>query len=176
MVANLIPYKGHQDVVRAIPGIVSIYPRIHFFFAGDDRGIQKNLEQIASKLGVSQHITYLGRWEKIPELLSASDIGLVASHEEGFCNALLEMMASALPVIATTVGGNKEALNGGELGLLISPKEPEAIMRSIVQLASNEHMRKEMGDKACLAVMKSYTVKHMLRQYMELYQEAQSSL
>jgi len=109
-VANLIPYKGHAELIEAFAIVVSKFPHVKLFLVGEDRGIKASLIKQAQELGVADRIVMLGRRSDVPELLLAMDIGVMASHEEGFSNAVLEKLAAGLPVVATDVGGNGEAL------------------------------------------------------------------
>lgn len=167
MVANLIPYKGHADVIRAA-ALLSAGANLTFVFIGEDRGIQADLEALAGDLGL-KNIYYLGRRDDVPKLLVAADIGLVASHEEGFCNALLEQMAASLPVVATEVGGNAEALNHGEFGSLINACAPAEIAAAITDLAVNPERRSELGGRARERVASLYSVAAMAEQHEKLY-------
>lgn len=169
IVANLIPYKGHSDAIKAIGKAISEYPEIKLLLAGEDRGIQVDLANEARKLNIADNVQFLGRRDDVPELLFASDIGLVASHEEGFCNALLEMMSAELPVVATDVGGNAEALESGKLGLLAKPHEPETIAQAIMDICKNRDIWKRISKDAAATVANKYSASTMVSNYQELY-------
>lgn len=81
----------------------------------------------------------------MPDLLAASDIGVLSSHEEGFSNILLENMAAGLPVLATSVGGTTEVVEDGKTGFLVPPENPAALTESLIRLAGDEGMRRDMG-------------------------------
>ena len=168
VVANLIAYKGHADVIKAASKLGADKARVVFVFVGEDRGQQGELEQLAAVLSVPR-IQFLGRRADVPSLLAAADIGLVSSHEEGFCNALLEQMAAGLPVIATRVGGNAEALDGGKFGLLIDAHAPDQMAESITKLVADPLLRKSLGGKASLRVQENYSVETMVSNHIELY-------
>ena len=85
---------------------------------GRDDGIGSSLKTKTRKLGIAEHVRFLGQRPDVVELLRIADIGLQCSHEEGFSNALLEAMAAGLPTIATDVGGTAEAVVDGVTGLL----------------------------------------------------------
>lgn len=168
MVANLIPYKGHADVVCADELLSKQGAKLHFVFIGEDRGIQADLEAQADESRL-QNFSYLGRRSDVPELLAAADIGLVASHEEGFCNALLEQMAVGLPVVGTDVGGNAEALNNGEFGVLIKAHAPTEIAKALSELADSPQSRVDLGTKARARVASLYSVAAMAELHEALY-------
>lgn len=174
VVANLIPYKGHEDVIRAASLLSGSKNHIVFLFAGEDRGIQSNLEALAADLAVTNY-RFLGRRSDIPLLLSAADIGLVSSHEEGFCNALLEQMGAGLPVVATRVGGNAEALAGGQLGVLIDSQSPGQMAEALNSLASDSGLRENLGVLARANVKENYSVAAMVESHEHLYVDGMNS-
>lgn len=169
MVANLIPYKGHEDAIRAIAIAKQSHPNIRLLCAGEDRGIQTHLESLAHKLDAAENVIFLGRRDDVPDLLAASDIGLVASHEEGFCNALLEQMAAGLPVIATDVGGNREALNDGEFGYLVDPHSSSQIASAIENIINGLEGAIETGRRASQYIRDNFSTEKMVGSYLDLY-------
>lgn len=168
MVANLISYKGHSDVIEALSLVTDKCLKI--LFVGENRGIEKALKQQIKTLKFSTEVHFLGKRQDIPAVLSTADIGLVASHEEGFCNALLEMMASSLPIIATDVGGNPEALKQGELGIIIPSKSPQDIASAIHLLVNDKSLRERFGQKAFEEVSSHYSIDNMLTKHLALYE------
>ncbi len=80
--------------------------------------------------------------------LAAADVGILPSHEEGVSNSLIEMMAGALPVIATRVGGNVDAIVDGESGLLVPVKGAAALAAAIAKLHGDPALRRSMGAAA----------------------------
>lgn len=135
MVANLIPYKGHIDLIQAASQVKwpSDAWQIICIGAGDPT-YQSELEQLSQDLKLKKHLQFIGSQQQIAPWLHAADIGVLVSHEEGFSNALLEYMAAGLAVIATDVGGNREAVDN--VGCLIPAKNPTAIADAIHQLLS----------------------------------------
>ena len=120
IVANLIPYKGHADLLHAFARIKDHLPQNWMLFcAGRDDGIGSSLQDMVEELGLTQRVHWLGSVKDIPSLLSAADVALLTSHEEGFSNAIIEYMATGLPTIATDVGGNPEAVLNEKTGLIV---------------------------------------------------------
>ncbi len=170
-VGNLIPYKGHIDLLHAIPKVVHNEPAVRFYLVGEDRGIGTRLKQEAEELGISQQVVFLGLRDDVPQILAGMDIFVMPSHEEGFSNALLEAMASGLAAVATDVGGNSEALEGGgELGFLIPAKDPTALADAILRLTTDPGLRKRLGRNAQQLVRKRYSVERMINAHIKLYQ------
>jgi len=170
VIANLIPYKGHSDLIQAAKEVVNRFPDAIFLLVGEDRGIQKELEQRVANFGIGQSLRFLGRQDDVPKLLAASDISVLPSHEEGFSNVILESMAAGLPVVATDVGGNREAILDGITGWLIPPKDPRALAVKIIDLLRDPAKAKEWGRGGRERVNRTFTVKRMVAAHMELYE------
>jgi len=146
IVANLIPYKGHADLIQALASVRDRMPaRWLLLCIGRDDGIRDELETQVRRLNLSEHILFLGERTDVESLLKLADIGILCSHEEGFANAILEGMAASLPMVVTDVGGNSEAVIAGQTGLVVPPKDPNALGNAIVELASDADTRKKMG-------------------------------
>src|SRR5262249_9201621 len=99
-VANLIPYKGHHDLLEALAGIADrLPPGWVLLCPGRDDGLGPALAQRARALNLHERVRWMGPRKDIPSILHASDIGILASHEEGFSNSILEGMAAGLPMV-----------------------------------------------------------------------------
>lgn len=172
IVANLIPYKGHQDLLQALALASADLPEDWLLLcAGRDDGIGLRLQDRARSLGLAHHIRWLGSVENIPALLPAADIGLLVSHEEGFSNAVIEYMAAGLPVIATDVGGNSEAVGSGETGLIVPARDPVRLAEAIRVLACDKDMRLRMGGAGCNRAQERYALDTCVEAYIRLYHQ-----
>ncbi len=144
--ANLMPYKGHADLLSALMQIKTRLPQPwHLLAIGRDGGELAQLKRQTAALGLEPNIRWLGQRRDIADLLRASDIGVLASHQEGFSNAIIESMAAGLPMVVTNVGGNAEAVQHGATGLVVPPREPGKLGAAIAQLASDRPSAAAMG-------------------------------
>jgi glycosyltransferase involved in cell wall biosynthesis len=168
-VANLIPYKGHAELLRAAAMVNKRFANSIFLLVGEDRGIQKGLEQKAQELGLGSHIIFLGQRTDIPDLMAASDISVLPSHEEGFSNVVLESMAAGLPVVATRVGGNPEAIVDGETGWLVPPKKPKELALKIMDLLHDPEKAKKWGEAGRRRVEQNFSYEKMVAEHIKLY-------
>lgn len=171
LVANLIPYKGHADLLRALalaaPGFAADWAVL---CVGRDAGIGEELRGLTNDLGIGGHVRWLGERHDVPELLAAADIGLLCSHEEGFSNAILEGMATALPMIVTDVGGNSEAVIDGQTGYVVPARDPKALAEAIRRLAADGGARASMGGKGKARVKDYFSVARCVSEYVQLYE------
>jgi glycosyltransferase involved in cell wall biosynthesis len=169
IVANLIPYKGHAELLKALGELVPHFPDICLLVVGQDRGIENELRAQAKDLGLAHAIKWLGLRRDIPDLLAAADIYVCASHEEGFSNSLLEAMAAGKAVIATKVGGNAEMLEEGALGLLVEPHDIDGFVAGLKGLFTDPMLRERLGQIASARVASRYGAAQMAEQYVALY-------
>lgn len=169
IVANLIPYKGHSDLIEAFGKFQSrtSQPWVCLFVGRDD-GIGESLHQQAIALGIGDNIRFLGSRQDVPDLLCAADVGVLCSHEEGFSNAVLEGMAASLPMVVTRVGGNAEAVIDGETGLVVAPHSPQELADALLVLALDP-ARSRMGALGRHRVETVFSMDACVQAYADLY-------
>ncbi|HEY0150760.1 MAG TPA: glycosyltransferase family 4 protein [Longimicrobium sp.] len=150
--------KGYDTLLAALERVVDEAPGVHLAVAGDlaretdaeyMAGLRREVEE--KRLPV----TFLGWRDDLPALLSASDIFVLASREEGLGIVTLEAMATHLPVIVTYAGGSEETVVDGESGLIVQPDDPEALAGRLRMLLGDAGLRARLGARArerCLEV------------------------
>lgn len=176
MVANLIPYKGHADLIEALASVQDRLPTDWVCLCiGRDDGIGQALQAQASRLGVGQNIRFLGSRRDVPELLRAADIGVLCSHEEGFSNAVLEGMAAGLAMVVSDVGGNAEAVVDGVTGLVVPPRQPAQLGQALLSLVLDALRRQEMGRSGRLRVEQTFSMSACIDQYVKMYESFPSA-
>jgi glycosyltransferase involved in cell wall biosynthesis len=139
-VGNLVPLKGHDIGIRALPGLPGT--ALVIVGAGPDRD---GLESLARTLGVEDRVRFLGRrmHDELPRLYSASDALVLLSSREGWPNVLLEAMACGTPVVATRVGGIPEVVAEPAAGVLMDGRTPEALVSAVNRLFVHPPQREE---------------------------------
>jgi glycosyltransferase involved in cell wall biosynthesis len=172
VIANLIHYKGHRELVRALSHVeAELATPWRILVAGRDHGIRAELEALAAARGIGHRIQFLGEYSDIPRLLAAADFGLLTSREEGFSNVILEGMAAGLAMIVTDVGGNAEAVVHAETGFVVPPRDPKAIGDAILSLARDPEQRKRFGAAASKRVEKEFSIEKCVKAHADLYEE-----
>lgn len=167
-VGRLEPIKGFPYFVEAAKRAAVSAPELTFVLAGT--GAQEALlRQAARPLG--DRFRLLGLREDIPDLMAAYDVLVVPSLNEGMGRVLLEAGAAATPVVATRVGGIPDVVDDGETGLLVAPRDVEAMAEAIVELARAPERRHLMGDTARAKVVPQYSLEEMVRRIEALYEE-----
>jgi glycosyltransferase involved in cell wall biosynthesis len=169
-VANLIPYKGHVDLLQAFARLADNLPPWRLVLVGQGgTAFTQELRGLSQRLGLAERVDFLGGRADVPRLLKAADAGILASHQEGFPNAILEYMAASLPVIATATGGNLDAVCDDQTGLLIPPAAPELLAQAVTSLLSDPPLRKRLGQAGRRRVESTFSLDACVDRYEDAY-------
>jgi glycosyltransferase involved in cell wall biosynthesis len=169
-VARLSEQKGHRYLIDATKEVVGRYPNIRVLFIGDGP-LRKELELQVNRLGLDSVIKFLGFRSDVKELLSTLDIFVLPSLFEGLPNVVLEAMACGKPVIATNVSGIPEIIDDHQTGILIPPKDSNAIAQAIYQMLQNPKKMKMMGKMSRNRVEEKFSLKQQVNAFVELYEK-----
>ncbi|MCD6386680.1 glycosyltransferase [Candidatus Sumerlaeota bacterium] len=167
MVARMVAQKNHRLVIDSAPEIIKSVPKVKFLFVGDGRLRPELQEQVRAK-GLERHFIFTGTRTDIPQLLKISDVFVLPSFKEGFSNAIVEAMAAGLPVIASRVGGNAEAVIDGSTGILISPYDSSALANAVIRLAKDTSLRQRMSSAGSKRA-ENFSISEMVRRTESLY-------
>lgn len=150
-VANLIPRKGHDRIIRLLPALIECFPTLRYWIVGEGPE-RANLEALAQGLNVKDHCRFMGRVaeDQLDERYRQADCFImpgrqIGSEVEGFGIAFVEASARGLPVIGSRVGGCADAIKDGETGFLVSPDDDRELLDKTVQLLSDGALRQRMG-------------------------------
>ena len=135
----------------------------------------KGFQELAEQLGIERDVLFIGRCEDVGRLLAASHIGVLSSRAEGFANAILEYMAAGLPVVATDVGGVREAIVEGETGFVVPSGDDRKMAERIIEVLGDSKRGHEMGQRGKLIVAEKFASEHHLRNTLELYDDLLSA-
>jgi glycosyltransferase involved in cell wall biosynthesis len=170
MVANLRHKVKNQPMfLRVAQKVLHLFPETHFVLAGEGE-LQGELEKLAEGLQISKNIHFIGRCTKVPELLWISDVCVLTSFNEGFSNSILEYMSAGKPVVATRVGGAKEAIIEGETGFLVESNDDKAFADRITELLQHEEKAGRFGDQGRKIVEEKFSCQTQLERTLKLYQ------
>jgi glycosyltransferase involved in cell wall biosynthesis len=176
-VGNIRPVKGHDVFIRAAATIVQQFPKASFSIAGDviEPTYLAELQTLIRDLDLVKHFRFEGSVTNLRQHLAAADIFVLPSRSEGFSNAIIEAMASSLPVVATDVGGNAEAVKDGITGFLVPSEDPDALSAAILRLLSDPSLAKAMGAAGRKVVAERFTTEAMMNQIAGAYRNLLSS-
>ena len=135
-VGGLVERKGFHRVIEVLPELLTAIPNLRFLIVGGGGGEgdwEGRLKRQAHTLGLTEHVHFLGpvRPDALHVPLSAADVFVLATRNEGWANVFLEAMACGLPVITTNVGGNAEVVCRPELGRIVEFGCPKALSQAL---------------------------------------------
>jgi len=171
-IGELKPLKGQMDLLLAAAEIVKKMPDIHFVIVGVDntagKRFRRDLKRLAHTLGIDGKITWLDWVEDTRPLFAAADIFVSPSHSESFGLAILEAMASGLPVVATETDGAMTLI--GNEGLLVPINDPIEMGEKIFALAADQNKRTEVGDALKRRAEEQFSQTKFIDSHIELYE------
>lgn len=156
-VGNLRPVKGIEFLLNAAKLIIEDFPNAHFLLIGSGE-LKGNLVTKTQELGIQNNIHFLGLRRDVTDLLRIMDICVLPSLSEGMSNALLEYMAAGKPVVATAVGGNTDVIEHEKNGVLVPPKDPEALATQIIRLLKDIVLAARLGNEARKTVENKFNI------------------
>lgn len=170
---NIRHVKGHDIFIQAAASVVEKFPNVCFSIAGGvlEPAYFEELQALVHKLNLGDHFHFAGAVTNLREHLSAADVFVLPSRSEGFSNAIVEAMAASLPVVATNVGGNAEAVQDGVSGYIVPSEDPQALAASIMELLAAPIKAKSMGAAGKQRVEEKFTVEAMMKQTTGTYQK-----
>lgn len=167
MVARMDDAKDHETVIKACAILIRSGHPIRLRFAGD--GPDRNdHEALCRSEGVTHVVEFLGSRTDVPELLGLADIAVLSTHTEGLPIALIEALSAKVPTVATDLPVCREVLDSGHCGLLIPPRNPDALASSIVRLLKDKSLRDQLVAEAFAKVEKSYNIDSLIGRYAGL--------
>ncbi len=168
MISSLTPEKGHLYAINAFNKLYVNHTNIKLVIVGE--GVLKNkLQNKVISLNLNSHIIFAGKRSDIPELFSIFDLFLMPSLQEGLPMALLEAMASGIPVIASKVGEISNVITHNENGFLISPRNTDLLRNILNTILINKDILKAISNNAVNHIRNNYSSIKMTKQYCKLY-------
>lgn len=167
-IGRLTEEKGQIYLIRAFAEIVPEFPKAKLLIVGDGP-LRNFLESEAGNLGIKDKVIFAGIRNDIPEILNITDVFVLPSLEEAMPMALLEAMAAKKPITATRVGAVSNIIEDKVSGLLIGPKDPIALSRSIAYLLKNKAMASFFGENSYDNVRNNFSAGRMAQEYIKAY-------
>ncbi len=170
-VGNIRRVKGHDIFVRAAAAIASQFANASFSIAGEvlEPDYFTELQSLVRDLNLSDRFHFVGGITNLRKHLAAADIFVLPSRSEGFSNAIVEAMAASLPVVATDVGGNAEAVQDGVNGIIVPSEDVGALSAAILQLLSDPSKARQMGLEGKRLAAERFTTDAMMKQITSVY-------
>ena len=173
-VAALVPHKGQRHLVDAAALVVQKVPDARFVIAGAGE-LREALERQIKDHGLEKHVLLAGFRPDVLSVHKAFDIFAMSSTSEGLGTSLLDAMACAKPIVATSAGGIPEVVVDGQTGILVPPRDHEAMGRALVALLRDEHSQQVMGAEGLLRIRERFSAERMVHETLGVYERVSQS-
>lgn len=170
-ICRLFRPRDFPTLLSAFQQVRDQLPHAHLLIVGDGP-LRSQVGDAVAALHQESAVHLLGMRRDVPQILRATDVLVLASQGwEGLPLTVLEAMASSLPVVASDVGGTREAILDGETGLLFPPGDARALAQCILSLAADPHLAQQMGQRGLVRVREHFTVQRMASETTTLYEQ-----
>jgi len=168
-VGRLSPEKAPEVFVRAALLLRHLAPEAHCVICGDGP-LRESLQAQVERMQLEGRVHFVGLRRDMPEVYRALDVCVCTSNSEGMPLALMEAMASALPVVATRVGGVPDLVEHGRTGWLVGPRDYEGAAQAIARLLAHDDERHGMGRRARERAVQHFALDESIARTAELLQ------
>lgn len=170
-VGNIRPVKGFDVLVEAAAMVVYHFPNTMFIVAGKvlDEAHADALRERIKELSLGDQFHFVGEVADVTGMLQRATVFALPSRSEGFSNAIVEAMAQGVPVVATDVGGNAEAVDHEITGLIVLSGQPALLAQALCRLLADESLRRSMGAAGQHRVEVCFSTENMMRLTVETY-------
>ncbi len=169
MVARICEQKDHQLLLQALSKL-KVTKDYVVDLVGDGPLLEES-KQLVQEMGLEDRVNFLGSRTDVPELLIKSHVFLLISKWEGFPRSIIEAMRAGLPVVASDVGGTKEAVIDTKTGFLIPRGDLEGLIKGLEKIINQPKLRAEMGLAGHQRFLDHFTFEGLVEKTTKVYQE-----
>jgi glycosyltransferase involved in cell wall biosynthesis len=175
IVARLIKWKGHLDLISAFPKVVEHFPSAKLLIVGWG-DLEPELRKKTNELNLENKVIFLGKRNDVYEILKISDIFVLPYNYiglfkgEGVGIAILEAMACKKPVITTTAPGIERAIVNDKTGILVPQGDPKALAEAIINLLRDPDKLKKIGEEGFNLVKNKFSIRDKVKEYETVYE------
>ncbi|MEM3658414.1 MAG: glycosyltransferase family 4 protein [Candidatus Hadarchaeum sp.] len=166
-IGRLVPGKGFDIFIAAVPEVISSVPQARFLLIGDGQDADF-LQRLAHQLGVEDRVIFAGARSDAEHLLRCMDLFVLPSLWEGLPTTILESMAAGIPVVVSDIPGNTTLVQDQVNGWVIPPNNASALARAIVTALQNPHLCREFAQNA-RRVVERFSISEVTKEYEKLY-------
>jgi glycosyltransferase involved in cell wall biosynthesis len=174
IVASFSEVKGHVYFVEAAAKIVKFYKNVEFIFVGDGN-LRPKIEQKVSEYGLDTYTRFLGVRSDVGDLLQTFDVFVLSSLWEGLPISLLEAQYFGVASVVTNVGGIPEVIENEYNGLLVPPRNPDAMASAILRVLNDDKLRNNLGSHGSEIFTQKFSIEKMSNAYLYLIYDILSS-
>jgi glycosyltransferase involved in cell wall biosynthesis len=170
VIARLEPEKGHPTLLEAWPTVLRSVPDAYLLLVGEGSR-REALESLARELHIAHRVVFTGRRDDVPAVTAALDVAVLPSYREAQGLSILEAMALSRPVVASNVGGIPEMIADGETGLLVPPRDPDALAAAVTRLLIDHPYADTIGRAGHDLVHDRFCIELMVAAVQTIYDE-----
>lgn len=174
-VGRLVPQKGHEYLIRAFAAICNRFPASRLIIVGEGE-LRPHLTALARELGVEERLSLPGYRRDALGIIRRGALYVHPSLWEGFGLVLLEAMAEGKAVVATSVSAIPEIVRHGETGLLVPPRDVDALAAALSQLLRDSRLRCRFGEAGRVRARTDFSVEAMVSRTERIYEDCISRL
>jgi L-malate glycosyltransferase len=167
-VAALVPHKGQRHLIDAVPAVLRRVPDARFLIVGEGP-LHAELEQRVKHLHIEKHVLLTGFRSDVLGIIKGADLFVMSSETEGLGTSLLDAMAAGKACVGTRAGGISEVIGDGETGVLVSPRDSDALADAVARLLEDAALRKRMGEAGLSRVKAQFSVEKMVQETLAAY-------
>jgi glycosyltransferase involved in cell wall biosynthesis len=167
-VARMEMVKNHRMLFEAIRLLQErdVPCRLRLVGGGE---LRSEYQTLCARLGIQDRVEFLGYRDDIPEILAGADISVLTSIKEGVPRAILEAMAMSLPVVATRISGNVDAVREGETGYLVEVDDAQALAARLARLIADPALRSRLGERGREVVLREFDEQRIIDALAHVY-------
>ncbi|MEI6039974.1 MAG: glycosyltransferase family 4 protein [Candidatus Berkelbacteria bacterium] len=169
-VGTLIPLKGVQYLIAALPKVRKEFPEVRLEIIGDGP-FKRELVGLTKKLKLQKFVKFAGFQADVEKSLAKLDIYVQPSTSESFGLAIVQAMSVGLPIVATRTGGIPELVVENRSGILVEPGQIKELSEAILKLLHDRGLAKKMGEMARRESVVRFNLKDMIKEVEEVYDE-----
>jgi lipopolysaccharide heptosyltransferase II len=181
IVGRITPLKGHTYFLKAMAQVLRKLPQAKVWIIGDvptgKESYREELQVLARRLGIYDSVEFLGTRKDVPQLLAKTDVLVMSTIvPEAFGRVILEAQAVGVPVVATSVGGVVEIIDHEQTGLLVMPKDSDAMAEAVLRILSDKKLAQKFVTAARQKIESKFLLRHMADSTINVYEELLKSM
>ncbi|MBC8488273.1 MAG: GT4 family glycosyltransferase PelF [Bacteroidetes bacterium] len=165
--------KGYKYLIKAIPQVIKEFPQMKMLIIGgggvSSETTEEEIKDLVKRLYLKKFVHFLGWRADVTEILAICDLFVLPSLWEGFGLSIVEAMAAGKTVVATNVDAIPEVVSDGETGILVPPKDPNALANAIITLLEDPEKMRKMGQSGKKRAFDLFSAKRMTKDFEKLY-------
>ena len=170
-VGVILPDKGQEWLIRALPAVRREFPDCRLLLAGDGP-CRPRLEALARELGVGNAVLFAGFVKDVASVYRALDVFLLPSFFEALSNSLMSAMAYGIPSIAFNQGGPAEIIQDGQSGILVAGPQVGAISSAVAKILRDVTFAQRLGSAGRRRIEEKFSAERMVEEMIRVYEDA----